>query len=143
MRRILLTLALLLVAASAFAQQPSVTFMPLAVSPQFQNRVQYLIAQDSPVIQVEAVAYTPAGGDTHAATPACHSLRANLAASIARSPASFSAVFAVHLAGNINVTTAGALTGSGNTLDTPATDAALIAAVAGLWSTIAGCITNP
>lgn len=136
-----LALALLFVLAGALtaaAVENSVTFMPLTQSTQFTNRVAYIIAMEAPVIETEA--------QTGSYTAACHTLRANLAASVARNPADFSArVFATHLVTNINVTTAGALTGtvSAGTLDTPATDAALLAAVASLWSTVAGCITNP
>src|ERR1700676_2666260 len=64
MKHILFMLAVL-TAAPVYAQQPSVTFMPLAASPQFQNRVVFNIVQTAPLIEVEATAYTPAGGDTH------------------------------------------------------------------------------
>lgn len=145
MKRLVLVCALLLVATPVFAQQPSVTFMPLTGSTQFLNRVQFNIVQTAPLIEVEAQAYTPAGGDTHPSTPACHTLRAQLAANVARTPSAYAAVFAAHLAANSAVTTAGALTGGGNTAitDTPATDAALFAAIAAIWSTVAGCVTVP
>jgi hypothetical protein len=57
----------------------------------------------------------------------------------------YAAGFAVYLAVDINVTTGGALTGtsSAGTLDTPATDAALLAAVSSLWSTVSGVVANP
>lgn len=136
MRRLLLgTVAALLVATTCLAVESSVTFMPLASSAQFMNRVTFITAMEAPVIETEAA--------TGSYTAACHTLRANLAAAVARNPGSYAPVFAPHLIANINVTTAGALTGSGATLDTPATDAALLAAVASLWSTVAGCITNP
>lgn len=137
-RDLLWTLLALLVLSSGvvlFAQQNSVTYMPLVGSARFTDRVTYIIAQQAPVIETE-----PATG-TYSAT--CHTLRANLAADVARRPANYAPVFAVHLTANINVTSGGALTGAGATLDTPATDAALLAAVASLWSTVAGCITNP
>lgn len=120
---------------SALAQQASVTYTPLTGSTQFLNRVTYILVQQAPVVETEAA--------TGAYTAACHTLRANLAADLARHPGNYAPVFASHLVANINVTTAGALTGSGVTLDTPATDAALLASVASLWSTVAGCITNP
>ncbi len=139
MKRILLGILVALgLAASASAVENSVTFMPLTLSTQFLNRVTFIIAMEAPVIEIEA--------QTGSYTAACHTLRANLAAAVARNPSDFSGrVFATHLVANVNVTTAGALTGTlaAGTLDTPATDAALLAAVASLWSTVAGCITNP
>lgn len=145
MKRLLLTIALLLLAAPAFAQQPSVTFEPLVGSTQFLNRVQFNIVQTAPLIEVEVQAYTPAGGDTHPSTALCHTYRAQLAANVARSPDAYAKVFAEHLVVNSAVTTAGPLTGGGNTAitDTPATDAALFSAIAAIWSTVAGCITVP
>lgn len=113
----------------------STTFFPLVQSPTFTGRVQYILVQEAPVIMAEASS-TPA--TTHAA-------RAALAAAVAKSPATYAPVFAVHLTANVNVTSGGALTGTvaAGTLDTPATDAALLAAVASLWSTVSGVITNP
>lgn len=145
MKRLFLALSMLVLARPAFAQQPSVTFMPLVASTQFLNRVQFNIVQTAPLVQVEAQAYTPASGDTHPSTAVCHTLRAQLAASVARSPSAYAPIFAAHLLVNSAVTTAGALTGGGNTsiLDTPATDAALFAAVASIWSTVAGCVSAP
>lgn len=145
MNRLLIVVALLLIASPVFAQQPSVSFMPLTGSTQFLNRVQFNIVQTAPLIEVEAQAYTPAGGDTHPSTAVCHSLRVQLAANVARSPSAFAPVFAAHLVVNSAVTTAGSLTGGGNTsiMDTPATDGALFAAVAAIWSTVAGCVTTP
>lgn len=111
----------------------SVVYMPLVQSPTFTSRVQYILAQQAPVVLVEASAVTG------------HPKRAILAAAVALSPASYAPVFAVHLATNINVTTAGALTGTlaAGTLDSPVTDAALLAAVASLWNAVAGFIVNP
>lgn len=113
----------------------SLTYMPLATSTTFTSRVQYILVQEAPVVLAEA-----------SSEPATiHAARAALAARVCANPASYAPVFAVHLATNINVTTAGALTGTATlgTLDTPATDAALLAAVASLWSTVAGVIVNP
>lgn len=121
----------------------SVQVMPLTTSQQFLNRVTFQIVLASPLIEVEAVAYSPASGDTHPATAACHTLRANLAAAIARNPSGYALIFALHLVTSGNVTTAGSLTGSGQTLDTPATDAALFSAVNATWSDTSGCVTNP
>lgn len=144
MKRILLAIGLVtLVSVGLSAVENSQTFFPLVQSSTFTGRVQYILAQEAQVIQIEAVAYTPAGGDTHPSTAVCHTLRAALAVKVAGNPAVYAGGFAVFLSTNINVTSAGALTGTGLTLDTPATDAALLAAVAGLWSSVAGCVTNP
>lgn len=111
----------------------SVTYMPLVASSQFTGRVQYILAQEAPVVLTELSNVTG------------HTKRAQLAAAIGLSPASYAPVFAVHLATNINVTTAGALTGTlaAGTLDSPVTDAALLAAIASIWNTVAGYVTNP
>lgn len=136
---------LLMTATSALAQLTAVQAMPLVQSTQFLNRVTFQIVLAAPLIEVEAVAYSPASGDTHPASAACHTARARLAASVAQNPSGYAMIFAIHLVTSSNVTTAGALTGGGNTsiLDTPATDAALFSAVNAVWSDTAGCITNP
>ena len=139
MKRQLLFVVLLmcLCVGPLMAVENSVTFGPLIQSARFHLRVTYIITQQAPVIETEAA--------TGSYTAACHTLRANLAAAIARNPDSYAPIFAAHLVTNINVTSGGALTGTlaAGTLDTPATDAALLAAVASLWSTVSGCITNP
>lgn len=111
--------------------EPSVVYMPLVASALFTARVQYILAQQAPVILAESSGVTG------------HTVRAKLAAAVGLSPASYAPVFAVHLSTNINVTTGGALTGAGATLDTPATDAALLAAVNVIWNAVAGFIVNP
>lgn len=144
MRRLLFALALVLaLPLAAQAQQTSVTYMALAGSNQFLNRVTFQIVLAAPLVEVEAVAYTQPSGDTHPVNAACHTLRANLARAVSQSPSSYASIFAVHLITSSNVTTAGALTGTVATLDTPATDAALFSAVSAMWSDVAGCITNP
>lgn len=137
MKRFLIALLCVLVAAPLFAIENSDIYMPLVQSPVFTARAQYILAQEAPVIQVEA--------QTGTYTAACHTLRARLAVQVAQNPANYAPVFAVFLATNINVTTAGALTGTSaaGTLDSPVTDAALLAAVASLWSSVSGCVTNP
>jgi hypothetical protein len=135
--RFSLAVLLALVVSAALVADTSQTFGPLTQSPVFRLRVQFITAQQAPVVLTEAA--------TGSYTAACHTLRANLAAALARNPQAYVDVFAAHLVTNVNVTGGGALTGSlsAGTLDTPATDAALLAAVASLWSTVAGCITNP
>ena len=110
-------------------------YMPLAISPVFTNRVQYILAQYAPTVLAE-VSSVPAS---------THQARAALAQTVARSPASMASIFAVHLCTNVNVTSGGALTGSSSagTLDTPATDASLFAAVNAIWNTVAGIVANP
>lgn len=143
MKRLGLVVLFVLVALPVSAQQTSVTYMPLIASAQFVGRVQFNIVQTVPLIEVEAQAYTPAGGDTHPSTAVCHSLRAQLAANVARSPNTYAGIFTAHLVVNSAVTTAGTLTGTGATLDSPATDGALFSAIAAIWSTVAGCVTVP
>lgn len=137
MKRILTVCLVLILTVVGLSADNSQTYMPLVTSPVFTNRVQYILAQEAPVILTEAA--------TGSYTAACHTQRAALAVQVAKGPAAFAPVFAVHLATNINVTTAGALTGSAaaGTLDSPVTDAAMLAAVASLWSAVSGCITNP
>jgi hypothetical protein len=128
----------LILAGIAVSADTSQTYGPLAQSPQFQMRVTFIVAMEAPVILTEAA--------TGTYTAPCHTLRANLAAAVARNPQSYAPIFAAHLVAHVNVTTAGALTGTlaAGTLDTPAADNALLAAVASpIWSTVAGCITNP
>jgi hypothetical protein len=124
-------------ANEARAQQTSVTYMPLIQSNQFNARVTFNITLAAPVIEVEAANAT-------GANPACHTARVQLAARVMQSPQSYTNVFATALVTTSAITTAGALTGSlPLTLDTPATDAALFSAINSLWSSIAGCISNP
>jgi hypothetical protein len=127
----------LLLAGIAVSADTSQTYAPLKGSPLFQSRVAWTIAFTSPVILTEAA--------TGSYTASCHTLRANLAAAVARNPDAYAPIFASHLVTMSAVTTAGALTGTltAGTLDTPATDAALFSAVTAVWSTVAGCITNP
>lgn len=130
-KRIMLALVVVLIAGAAFAVENSVTFMPLVSSQRFLDRVTYNIDQEAAVIQAESTAI------------GCHGMRAQLAIHVSQNPQAYAVVFATALAGHINVTTAGALTGAGATLDTPATDAALFAAIASVsvWNSIAGCST--
>ena len=147
MRRLLLALTLLLgLPVVAAAQQTSVIYMPLTQSAQFLERVTYNIVLAAPAIELEAQAYTAAPGDSHPVTNACHSLRAAMAAQIMHGGSgNFAPFFALALVTNSAVTTAGSLTGSlgAGTLDSPATDAALFSAINAVWSTVAGCVTNP
>lgn len=137
MKKLTLALVVAVLMVVGLSADTSHTFAPLAQSPLFRSRVTWTIAFTTPVILTEAA--------TGSYTAACHTLRANLAAAVARNPDSYAPIFASHLVTMSNVTTAGALTGTltAGTLDTPATDAALFSAVSAVWSTVAGCITNP
>lgn len=140
MKQIILALGFAVLASvSLLAVEPSVTYMPLTQSAQFQQRVIFNIALMAPVVETEGALTN--GTITY--TASCHTKRANLAASVAANPAAWQSVFAANLVTNVNITTGGALTGAGATLDSPATDASLLAAVASQWSNIAGCVTNP
>lgn len=137
LKKLSLALIVAVLASVGLSADTSQTYGPLSQSAQFRSRVTFIITTQAPVVLTEAA--------TGSYTAACHTLRANLAAAVARNPDSYAPIFAAHLVTNINVTTGGALTGSlaSGTLDTPASDAALLAAVAFQWSTVAGCITNP
>lgn len=132
MKKVCIVVALLCACVSLSADN-SQTFMPLVSSPQFLNRSTYLIAQEAAAVLSE-VNTTP-----------CHATRVSLAIQAARSPAGLSPIASVFLVSNINVTSAGALTGTlvAGTLDTPATDAALFAALDLSWNAMAGCIVHP
>lgn len=133
MKRFIVALFFIMLTTGVFAVENSNLFMPLVGSPTFTARVQYILAQEAPVIEAES------GGI------ACHTARAALAVRVAQNPSGYAPIFAVFLTTNINVTTGGVLTGTtaAGTLDSPATDAALLAAVASIWPSIAGCVTNP
>lgn len=135
----LLAAALLSVGLIADTSQ---TYGPLKDSPAFRLRVTFLIVQTAPVILTEATTNSTPPNTYDAG---CHTLRANLAAAVARNPDSYTGVFASHLSAHVNITAAGALTGSASagTLDTPAADSTIFSAIANVWSTVAGCITNP
>ena len=135
MRTVGLTLVLGLLGIALLCAQNAVTFMPLLNSAQFLERVTYQMVLAAPVIETEAA--------TGSYTASCHSLRARLAVQVMQAPPAFTPVFGTALVTSSAITTAGALTGAGPTLDTPATDAALFSAVNAAWSSIAGCITNP
>jgi hypothetical protein len=145
MKKALFTVAIILSFSTiSYAQTlTSVQVMPLTQSQQFLNRVEFQILLAAPSIETEIVAYTPAGGDTHPSSASCHSARALLAANVSKYPSGYPQVFALHIVTSGNITTAGALTGSGQTLDTPASDGALFSAVNAMWSDTAGCVTFP
>jgi hypothetical protein len=128
--RFLLAFAVAGLAAVGLSADTSHTYGPLRDSAVFRSRVTFIITIQAPVVLAEA------------SNVPCHGQRAALAAAVASNPVNYAGIFAAHLVTNINVTTGGALTGSGNTLDTPATDASLLAAVASQWPIVAGCITN-
>ncbi len=144
-RILFVALGLLAIATLAGAQQASITFSPLVTSPRFRDRVTYIITQNAPVVLAEAQTCVSSCTTTGTYTAACHTNRAHLAATVAANPQQFASIFAAHLVTNVNVTSAGALTGTvaAGTLDTPATDASLLAAVALQWSTVSGCVVNP
>jgi hypothetical protein len=132
-------------ATIAQAVENSVIYMPLIQSPQFISRVTYSMVMAAPAIELEAAAYTPASGDTHPVTAACHTLRAQMAAQILHgNSGNFAPFFALRLVATSVIISAGALTGTpGSTLDSPATDAALFSAINAEWSNVAGCVTVP
>ncbi len=131
MNRTFTSFALSVLSVVTMLADTSHTFGPLRDSALFRSRVTFIIAMQAPVVLSEA------------SNVPCHGLRAVLAASVSGNPQNYAGVFSANVVTNINVTSAGALTGSGNTLDSPITDAALLAAVASQWSQISGCVVNP
>ncbi len=110
--------------------EPSQIFAPLAQSPVFLGRIAFLLVMTAPVVIAAA----------HAAKPIPNDRAVALAVAVAADPVRYAAVFAVHVSANVNVVLGGALIGSGLTLDTPATDGALFAAVSVIWPTVAGVL---
>jgi hypothetical protein len=141
LRNASLAAVLLALVGVGLSADTSQTYGPLASSAQFQMRVAFALAQQSAVVLTEA--QTAVSPNPYNAP--CHSLRTALAAQVARNPQSYAPIFAQHLAAHVNITTAGALTGTltAGTLDSPANDAVVLSAVANVWNPVSGCISNP
>ena len=109
------------------ASDQSTQQMALVHSTQFLDRLQYILTQQAVVVVAES------------AGTANHATRVTFAAKVLTSPAAAASGAAVALAGSTNVV--GTVTGSGNTADSTASDAALLSQVATLWNTLAGVTT--
>lgn len=133
MKRVLLTLVLVASAAPLFAQNVSTTQMQLVNSAQFTNRLQYLMAQQATVVLAEP----------KNTSPTCASQRVGYAQKLVTpgSLTTFVSTGAVVIVGGINLTSA-AVTGSGQTADSAATDAQILSQIATFWNALAGCPTG-
>lgn len=102
--------------------------MQLVASPVFLARIQYLMVQTARNVKGEAL-NTP-----------CHLTRTSYATSVINSPASAAPTAAVMLVGGVNLI--GTVTGSGSTVDSSASDAAIFSQIGTYWSWLAGCDTG-
>lgn len=118
----------LLCSTPAWAQNTSTTQMQLVTSQRFLDRVAYLLSQQAVVVKAEALSTT------------CHVLRSQFANEVISSPTGAAQSRAVLLAGSTNVI--GTVTGSGATLDSSATDAALLSQIATSWNAMSRCDTG-
>lgn len=145
MKKLLLALSLLLLAAPVFAQNTSTTQMALVNSPVFTNRLQYLMVQQAVTVLTEA-ASDAVNADTFARyTAGCHTLRAAYANTVIQFPAEMAAKASVmitgaNFAGGVIVGTA---TGSGLLADSSANDSSVAKAITDSWNALAKCVTNP
>lgn len=144
MRRLLLVLALLLLAAPAFAQNASTTQMQLVNSQTFTSRLQYLMVQQATAVLVEASSDAVNADLSVRYTVACHPLRYGYAIQVIGNPGLMASAAAVLIAGaNFSGgVIVGTVTGSGSTADSTANDTALAKAIADSWNTLAKCVTN-
>lgn len=143
MRRLLLTLILLLLAAPVWAQNTSTTQMALARSDTFTARLQYLGWQIAAEVLVEP-ASAAASGVIPAYSTGCHTLRVAFAQKFVKETAQGALITVVGIAGT-NVSGAvlvGTVTGSGSTADSTVADSVLLQAYRVQYNTFAGCFTN-
>lgn len=100
--------------------------MVLVGSALFLNRIQYLSVTQARVVLAE----TGVG--------ATHATRAHYARQIVSNPASYAPVVAVMVVGGVNLLPPATITGSGDTADSSATDAAILSQIATFWNSLAG-----
>jgi len=144
MKRLLLTLAILAIGTTAFAQATSTTQMQLVASAVFTSRLQYNGALVMKEV-LEEPQSASASGEIPAYTAACHTRRGNFAREFLENPAQYASRTAV-LVSSANFSGAvivGTVTGEGAAADSAATDAAIQQAYRILMNTFAGCIINP
>lgn len=104
--------------------------MVLVDSELFLNRIQFLSVTQARVVLAE----TGIGG-THAA-------RAHYARQVVSNPASYAPVIATMVVGGVNLLPPATITGSGNTADSSASDAAILSQIATYWNPLAGIDTG-
>lgn len=139
MKRILLTVALVLIAAAPLFAQTSTLQMKLAKDAGFIDRVSFSLVQQAHVVKLNGAGETTACSGQ---VVNCHALRSAYAANIINSPASFAAVVAVSLVGQVNLLSGVVTTCSGTPMvcTTDATDAAIISQIATLWNALSGVL---
>jgi hypothetical protein len=108
----------------------STTQMALVESPVFTKRVQYLLTQQARVVLAEI----GVGNQTHPG-------RAAYARNVVTNPAPYASTASVMLVGGFNITSK-AITGSGATADSAATDADILSQIATFWNALAGVDTG-
>ena len=145
MKRIVFVALLCGSSVSAFAQNTSTTQMALVQSSQFTNRLQYLMVQQAQIVLIEGQTSTGNGDTSLNYAASCHTLRYTYAQQVMISPPAAASAASVlvsgtNIAGGVIV---GTVTGSGNTADSTASDAALAIAIAHDWNTLARCVANP
>ncbi len=131
MKRVLLALLLVSLAAPAFAQTVSTTQMQLANSQVFLTRLQYTLAQEAVVVKAEALATV------------CHTLRSAFASTVLATSRQSAADNAATIVGGTNVL-AGSIIANVDPakVDSTVTDAALFAQLATQWNALAKCDTG-
>src|SRR5687768_12430873 len=135
MRKFPLVLAVLF-AVPLFAQEQSVTYMPLVQSARFLDRVEFSVIK-----WIDAPAGAGVGPMLEATSVPCHTRRIAYARDFINNPAAQRVAVAKHLITQ-TVILSESVTGSGATLDTAATDAELFSAIAANWSAFSLCDVN-
>lgn len=135
MKKLLLAIlfAVFAVAASAQAVENSVTYMPLVSSKLFLDRVEFNVIKwiDAPLGAGVGPMLEPTG-------TACHARRIQFARDFLVTPATIRPAIAKHLITQTVILSVG-VSGTGDTMDSVATDAALFSAISASWSAFAGC----
>jgi uncharacterized membrane protein YbaN (DUF454 family) len=129
MRRLILTLAFLTLAAPLFAQNTATVEMQLVNSPVFTTRIQYLLAQQAVIVLAEPKATV------------CHPYRVQFGQQVIANPATVAGTSSVTIASGTNLTSV-AVTGTGLTADSAATDAAIASQIATYWNALSRCETG-
>lgn len=135
-RLIPLVLAVALAVVPAWAQEQSVTYMPLVASARFLDRVEFNVVK-----WIDAPAGGGVGPMLEATSVPCHARRIAYARNFLTAPGQYRVDVAKHLVTQTVVLSEN-VTGSGATLDSAATDAELFAAIAASWSAFSQCDVN-
>jgi hypothetical protein len=131
MRKLILAIFFISCAVSINAQNTATVQMQLVNSPVFTNRIQFLLTQQAVTVMSEPIA---TGG-------ACHGARLNYAGRVISNPAAMTPVASVVIVTGTNLTSV-AVTGSGVTADSAATDAAIASQISTFWNALSNCGTG-